>query len=79
MDKRIIISGADFSANAIPIAKAIVGTPSPQYIYVANVKTPPSDFDWDSHKVAITIKDDGSINSVNIPDNATALPRAFSC
>ena len=77
MGKRIVISGADFSANAIPVAKAVVGTSSPQYIYVANVKTPPSGFDWDAHKVAITIKDDGSINSFNIPDNATALPSAF--
>ncbi len=78
MGKRIIISGADFSANAISVAKAVVGTSSPQYIYVANVKVPSESFDWDSHKVAITIKDDGSINNFNIPDNAIALPRAFT-
>lgn len=75
MGKKIIISGADFSANAIPVAKAVEGTTSPQYVYVANVKTPSQSFDWDSHKVAITINDDGSINSFNLPDNTTAIPR----
>lgn len=78
MGKRIIIPGADFSVNAIGIAKAVEGTQSPQYVYVANTKDPSESFDWNSHKVAVTIDTDGTIKSFNIPDNTTALPYFFS-
>lgn len=75
MGKNIIISGADYSAVAIPIAKAVFGTASPQFVYAANVATPSSNFDWDAHKVEIQIQEDGSILDFNLPVGVTALPR----
>lgn len=78
MGKKIIINGADFSANAIPVAKAINGTTSPQYVYIANVANPPEGFDWDSCKKEIQIQTDGSITSFNLPQNTVALPN-FVC
>lgn len=74
MGKSIIINGADFSENAIPIAKTVDGTSSPQYVYVANVEQPNSSFDWDSHKVEIHINSDGTIGSFNLPDDTTYIP-----
>lgn len=74
MGKKIIISYADFAANAIPVAKAIVGTSSPQYIYAANEVNPSSSFNWDSHKIAIQVQEDGSIASLNLPASTTAIP-----
>ena len=79
MGKKIIISGVDFSANAIPIAKAVKGTTSPQYVYVANVENPSAGFDWDAHKVEVQISSDGSIvNFNNLPSNTVALPYFFT-
>lgn len=77
MGKRIIISHADFSKNAIPVAKAVVGTSSPQYIYAANVVNPSSSFDWDSHKITIQVQEDGAITSLNLPPTTTAIPMLF--
>lgn len=74
MGKKIIIKGADFSANAIPVAKAVNGTTSPQYVYIANVNNPSAGFDWDSCKREIQIHADGSITSFNLPQNTVALP-----
>lgn len=74
MGKKLIISSADFSKNAIPTAKAVSGTPQTQFVYVANVATIPTGFDWDAHKVAIHINDDGTITNFNLPDNTIALP-----
>lgn len=78
MGKAIIISGSDYSVNAIPVAKAVVNTVSPQYVYVANVVTPPADFDWDTCKQEILISVDGSITNLNLPNNTAALP-SFVC
>lgn len=75
MGKNIIISGADYSEVAIPIAKAVFGTASPQFVYAANVVTPGSDFNWDAHKVEIQIQEDGSILDFNLPVGVTALPK----
>lgn len=74
MGKKIIIKGANFSANAIPVAKAVDGTTSSQYVYVANVDKPSDNFDWNSCKREIQIHADGSITSFNLPQNSLALP-----
>lgn len=74
MGKVLVISGADFSANAIPVAKAVDGTTSPQYVYAANVNNPGSGFDWDAHKVAISVNSDGTITNFNLPDDTTYIP-----
>lgn len=77
MGKSIKIAGVDFSINAIPIAKAVEGTLSPQYVYVANVLNPSVDFDWDAHKVEVQISSDGSITSFNLPQNTAKIPYFF--
>ena len=74
MGKSLIILDADFSANAIAVAKAVNGTTSPQYVYVANVVNPGSGFDWNLHKVAINVNSDGSITNFNLDDDTVAIP-----
>lgn len=75
MGKILIIKGADFSKNALSIAKAVSNTPATQFVYAADTPTPSSSFDWDAHKIEIQVRDDGTITSFNLPKDVTALPR----